>query len=50
LNKRQLFNLAKETIRDHGTDTPTKMIAARWSQKQITRARLHVRRLFPEVD
>lgn len=50
LNKRQLFNLAKETIRMHGTTALAEMVDSRWSQKQITRARQHVRLLFPEVD
>lgn len=50
LNKRQLFNLAKETIRMYGTAQPAEMVGSRWSEKQIVRARQHVRRLFPEVD
>ena len=50
LNKRQLFNLAKETIRLYGTAQPAEMVSSRWSQKQITRARTHVRTLFPEID
>lgn len=50
LNKRQLFNLAKESIRLYGTQSPTEMVSGRWSNKQIIRAKRHVNTLFPEVD
>ncbi len=51
LNKRQLFNLAKDTIRMYGVDTPHEMIGgSRWTKKQVGRANAHVQSLFPEVD
>ena len=50
LNKRQLFNLAKDTIRLYGTEEIEFVAKSKWSEKQIARARQHVRRHFPEVD
>lgn len=51
LNKRQLFNLAKESIRMFGVDHPNEMVGSTiWSKKQIARANAHVQTLFPEVD
>lgn len=49
LNKRQIFNLAKETIKLYGTANDS-MSETSWTPKQITRARNHVQLLFPEVD
>jgi hypothetical protein len=49
-NKRQLFQMAKETIRLYGVEKPADRVSVRWTERQIERARIHVRRLFPEVD
>jgi hypothetical protein len=51
LNKRQLFNLAKESIRLFGVNSPNEIVGTTiWSKKQIARANAHVQTLFPEVD
>src|SRR6056297_3178968 len=52
LNKRQLFNVAKESValRGDSLDIALEVIDGMWSPKQIARARDHVERLFPEVD
>lgn len=50
LNKRQLFGLAKETIRMYGSEYPANIVEERWRDQQVARAREHVAALFPEVD
>lgn len=52
LNKRQLFNVAKETVALTGVDfeAARNRAAAVWTPKQMQRATEHVVRLFPEVD
>jgi endonuclease YncB( thermonuclease family) len=50
LNKRQVYNLAKETIRLYGIDAPFEMVGINWSAAQIARAKVHITTLFPEVD
>ncbi len=52
LNKRQLFNVAKDSValRGDSLDIALEVIDGMWSPKQIARARDHVERLFPEVD
>ena len=50
LNKRQLFILAKESIRWFGTmraNPPNKIV---WPDNHIARAKKHVKIMFPEVD
>lgn len=49
-NKRQLFNLAKESVSLRGDALPEEIVVERWSRRQITRALAHVTLLFPEVD
>jgi hypothetical protein len=52
LNKRQLFNVAKESVafRGNSLSSAQDIVQEVWSQQQINRARDHVARLFPEVD
>jgi len=49
LNKRELFNVAKESVALRGTALPEAIVADNWSAKQIDRASKHVALLFPEV-
>lgn len=52
LNKRQLFNIAKESISLRGDNVAIAddIATENWTPRQIVRAFDHVRRLFPEVD
>ena len=52
LNKRQLFNVAKESVASRGASLELAYAVAReqWTMRQIDRAQVHVTRLFPEVD
>jgi hypothetical protein len=52
LNKRQLFNIAKESVAYRGDDvnTATKHLKQVWTFRQVERAKAHVKMLFPEVD
>lgn len=52
LNKRQLFNVAKEAVAFRGDSLSIAEDVARqnWTARQIERARKHVEMLFPEVD
>jgi hypothetical protein len=52
LNKRQLFNVAKESVAFRGDSLELAYAVAReqWTLRQIDRAQVHVKRLFPEVD
>jgi len=52
LNKRELFNVAKESVAYRGDNlsTANDIVADTWSPRQIDRAQTHVARLFPEVD
>lgn len=52
LNKRQLFNVAKDSVAMRGAslELATNIAFQQWSPKQIDRAMEHVERLFPEVD
>jgi len=52
LNKRQLFNVAKEAVAFRGADVEkaADVVRSNWNAKQIARAREHVDMLFPEVD
>lgn len=49
-NKRELFNLAKDSIRLRGDALPTDIVEQVWSPRQIDQASAHVKFLFPEVD
>jgi len=51
-NKRQLFNVAKESVAFRGDSmaTANDIVAEMWTPRQIERARKHVEELFPEVD
>ena len=49
LNKRQLFNVAKETVAIRGAAVPEDVVAENWTERQIARAQNHVTMLFPEV-
>jgi len=52
LNKRQLFNVAKESValRGDSLDVADKIATKMWTPRQISRATEHVKMLFPEVD
>jgi hypothetical protein len=52
LNKRQLFNIAKESVayRGNDVDIATNCSKQVWTFRQIERAKAHVKMLFPEVD
>lgn len=50
LNKRELFNVAKESIALRGTNQPDDIVNENWTQRQINRAHNHVIMLFPEVS
>ena len=50
LNKRQIFLLAKETLRLWGTDDPFETVAENYKNGAVERIGQHVRSLFPEID
>jgi hypothetical protein len=52
LNKRQLFQIAKESVSLRGVniDIATNYAKQLWTFRQIERAQAHVKMLFPEVD
>jgi len=50
LNKRQLFNVAKDTVAMQGNMLPENIVNEYWTPKQIANAFEHVTMLFPEVD
>lgn len=52
LNKRQLFNVAKESIELRGADIEAAAFIAteKWTPRQYERASQHVKMLFPEVN
>lgn len=52
LNKRQIFNVAKESValRGDSLDVADKIATEKWTPRQISRATQHVKMLFPEVD
>lgn len=52
LNKRQLFNVAKESValRGDSLELADNIATENWTPRQIQRAREHVERLFPEVN
>jgi hypothetical protein len=52
LNKRQLFSIAKESVafRGDNVDIATQYLKQVWTPRQIIRAKVHVKLLFPEVD
>jgi hypothetical protein len=52
LNKRELFSVAKESVayRGDNVDIATKHLKQVWTPRQINRATVHVKLLFPEVD
>ncbi len=52
LNKRQLFNVAKESValRGDNIELADNIVVDNWTTRQIARATQHVKRLFPEVD
>ena len=50
LNKRQMFNVAKDSVAKLGADLPSAVVSDNWTDRQISRAIDHVSGLFPEVD
>jgi hypothetical protein len=51
-NKRELFNIAKESValRGDNLELADQIATENWTPRQISRAAEHVKRLFPEVD
>lgn len=52
LNKRQMFNVAKDSValRGDSLDQAEDIVRVHWTPRQIARAMEHVTRLFPEVE
>lgn len=52
LNKRQIFNIAKDSIalRGDSLDLANRVMSENWSERQIARAKQHVEAMFPEVS
>ncbi len=50
LNKREIFALAKTSIRLWGVDLPSKSVQAKWDAEYIQTAQKYIKKLFPEVD
>jgi hypothetical protein len=49
LNKRELFNVAKESVSLRGDTLPNGVVSDNWTNRQVVRAIKHVSMLFPEV-
>lgn len=49
-NKRQVFLLAKDVIREYGTKEPANIIKQRWSEQAIKDVYRFVEEQFPECD
>lgn len=50
LNKRQLFLLAKETLRQHGTEQPYELVADNYKNSCVEDLKTYIAELFPEID
>tara|TARA_B100000035_G_scaffold83946_1_gene70499 strand:- start:458 stop:754 length:297 start_codon:yes stop_codon:yes gene_type:complete len=50
LNKRQIFLLAKETLRRWGTEEPFELVVQNYKRECINKLEKHVTSLFPEID
>jgi hypothetical protein len=52
LNKRQMFNVAKDSValRGESVETADEIVQTWWTPRQRERAIQHVKQLFPEVD
>jgi hypothetical protein len=50
LNKRQIYQLAKETIREYGVHVPYKIVEDRWQPKHVEYVTKFVVDMFPECD
>lgn len=50
LNKRQIFLLAKETLRLWGEEEPFETVAMNYRNGSVERLGEYVRTLFPEID
>lgn len=50
LNKRQIYQLAKDTIREYGVHVPYEIIEERWKTQHIERVKTFVVDMFPECD
>ena len=50
LNKRQVFLLAKDVLRERGTIAPQEIIQERWEEKHINDVYKFVKQQFPECD
>jgi hypothetical protein len=50
LNKRQMFQLAKESIRTHGTHAPQAIVKKLWKTPHIEKVKIYVGLQFPECD
>jgi hypothetical protein len=50
LNKREMFQVAKESVALRGTELPTAIVSKMWTVIHQRRARKYVVGLFPEVE
>lgn len=50
LNKRQVFVLAKDSIREFGVHIPYEIVEDRWEPEHVERVKKHMIDLFPECD
>lgn len=50
LNKREIFALAKTSIRLWGVDQPTVNVQSKFDPEYIQSAQKYIKSLFPEVD
>lgn len=50
LNKRQIYNLAKETIREYGIHVPHEVVEERWKPQHREKVTKFVVDMFPECD
>jgi len=50
LNKRQIYQLAKDTIREYGITVPYNIVDQRWKPQHIDKVKSFVVQMFPECD
>lgn len=50
LNKRQIYQLAKDTIREFGIHVPYEIVSGRWKEQHVQRVKNYVVEMFPECD
>ena len=50
LNKRQIYQLAKDTTREYGVQVPYDIVNERWKEQHRQRVTNYVVEMFPECD